>query len=124
MNDVSISVIPYWSDRSARVVIAIPGTSIGAWMRVLNVTCSKGRQMQKDLARHLIRTAFRAGRELEELLPLLKQHLSAEEYARYASKIAVAMDAINIALLSPTLHSHPELRSEIEASLKEYDKFL
>jgi hypothetical protein len=105
-------------------VIAIHGTSIGAWMRVLNVTCSKGRQMQKDLARHLIRTAFRAGRELEELLPLLKQHLSAEEYARYASKIAVAMDAINIALLSPTLHSHPELRSEIEASLKEYDKFL
>ena len=80
--------------------------------------------MEKDLARHVIRTAFRAGRELEEALHLLKQHTSGEDYGAYARKIAAAIDAINVALINPTLALYPEMKDEIEESIAKYDRFL
>jgi hypothetical protein len=80
--------------------------------------------MEKDLARHVIRTAFRTTRELSTLLGLLKQHVSEEEYRRYARGIASAIDAANVALLDPTYASHPEVREEVEASIDKYDRFL
>jgi hypothetical protein len=73
--------------------------------------------MKRELARHVIDTAFRAGRELEELLRLLKQHLSADEYQEYAMGVAAAIDAINVALLDKALRAYPDLEAEIEASL-------
>ena len=46
------------------------------------------RQMEGDLARHVIRTAFRTARELSGLLAMLKQYLDEEEYKAYARRIA------------------------------------
>ena len=59
--------------------------------------------MELDLARHIIRTAFRAAGELGTLLLMLKQYLSEEEYQRYAKEIAAAIDAVNVALLNTPL---------------------
>ena len=73
--------------------------------------------MELNLARHVLRTAFRAERELEELLSLLKMQLNSDEYRRYALGIAAAIDAMNVALVKPALASHPELTDEIESSL-------
>lgn len=80
--------------------------------------------MERDLARHLIRTAFGTARELRILLTMLKQHLGEQEYKSYALGIAGAIDAINVALIDPTLTTYPELKDEIEASLEKYDRYL
>ena len=71
--------------------------------------------MERDLARHVVGVAFRAGRELEELLRLLKQRLAPDEYRDYAVAIAGAIDTINVALLNRALATHPELAAEIDA---------
>lgn len=56
------------------------------------------KKMSDDLARHLLRTAFRTARELQDVLPLLHRHLGEEEYRGYATVIAGAIHAINEAL--------------------------
>ena len=80
--------------------------------------------MEKDLARHIIRSVFRAERELEELLPILKPNLNAQDYEKYARGVAAAIDGINVNLLRRALSDRPELRDEIEQSLEKYDRFL
>ena len=80
--------------------------------------------MERDLARHVVRAAFRAERELTELLPLLKQHVDAEGYADLARDIAAAVDAINVALLAKVLSAHPDMEAEIDANIRKYDRFL
>jgi hypothetical protein len=66
------------------------------------------------MARHLIRTAFRTSRELSEALALLKQHSRPDEYAHHAARVGTAIDAINVALVGPSVARHPELKDEIK----------
>jgi hypothetical protein len=73
--------------------------------------------MNTDTARHVIRTAFQTARELQDLLRLLKERCSAEEYKAFAIGIAAAIDGINVGLTNKVLSSHPELAKEIEANL-------
>lgn len=80
--------------------------------------------MERDLARHVIRTTFQTARELRLLLALLKQHLDQEEYKDYARRIAEAIYAIDAALVDPTYSSHPGLKEEVEGNLEKYDRFL
>lgn len=81
-------------------------------------------QMTDDLARHLLRTAFRTSRELDDVLSLLRRHLPEGEYRGYAVAIASAVHTINKALLDKPLADKPALRAEIEESLALYDRFL
>jgi hypothetical protein len=78
--------------------------------------------MDKNLARHVIRVAFRNSRQLQELLALLKERCSAEEYQDHAVAIAAAIDAINVALTNRALSSWPELAGEIEADLARFGR--
>lgn len=80
--------------------------------------------MEQEVARHLIRTAFRACRELEDLLGILKEHSSSEQYPDLAKGVARAIDAINVALLNKALAAHPELESEIEVRMRRYGRYL
>lgn len=80
--------------------------------------------MDMDLARHVIRVAFRSSRELEDLMQLLKAHGDREEYDVFAMDIAAAIDRINTALLDKIFSSHPELRNEVETSIAKYDCYL
>jgi hypothetical protein len=80
--------------------------------------------MEKELARQLIRSAFRSSSELQSVLRLLKQQLPPADYKRYALAIASATDAINQALLNPALAEFPELSQEVEASLKKHGRYL
>jgi hypothetical protein len=73
--------------------------------------------MDIDVARHVIRVAFRSAAELQALLGILKERCEAEEYKSYAIATAAAIDGINVALTNRVLSSHPELTNEIEANL-------
>ena len=79
MNDALISAIPSWSDRNVQAAIATNGTPSVHGRVPWTQAAVRGGPMEKDLAQHVIPTAFRAGRELEELLPLLKRSLDAEQ---------------------------------------------
>jgi hypothetical protein len=73
--------------------------------------------MDKNIAREVVRAAFRSGSELENLLGLLKERCSAEDYKIYAQQVARAIDGINAALLNKVVAQFPELEAEIEANI-------
>jgi hypothetical protein len=77
-----------------------------------------------DLARHIARAAFRSSRELGDLVPFLKDRLSAEEHSVYAKAIGSAVAAIQIDLMNKLVSDHPGLEAEIEASMKKHGRYL
>jgi hypothetical protein len=79
--------------------------------------------MDIELAREVIRAAFRSGAELQALLPLLKQRCSAKEYKGYALGIAAAIDAIGVGLTNKALAAHPGLANEIESNVEQHGRF-
>jgi hypothetical protein len=79
--------------------------------------------MDVDLARDMIRTAFRSSSELQDFLGVLKQRCSPEEYKDYSRGIAAAIDAIGVALINKALAVHPELNAEVEASIARYGQY-
>jgi hypothetical protein len=78
--------------------------------------------MDIDLARDMIRTAFRSSSELQEFLGVLKQRCSPEECKDYSRGIA-AIDAIGVALINKALAEHPELNAEVEASIARHGQY-
>jgi hypothetical protein len=84
---------------SLLVLIATSGTSTDAGMSASGGHQSRRTDMEQDLGRHIVRSVFRAERELEELLQFLKQNLDAQEYVSYERGIAAAIDAINVQVL-------------------------
>lgn len=75
--------------------------------------------MNSELAWEMIRTSFRASRELQGLLPQLRDQCAAEEYKDCAQDIARAIHGINTALIDKALAFHPELADRIESELAE-----
>ena len=80
--------------------------------------------MDSRLAWHVISVSFRVSRELQALLPILKEQLSAEEYQDYAQGIARSIHAITTALIGKSIASHPELADRMEADLAKFGRVL
>jgi hypothetical protein len=80
--------------------------------------------MDEKLAWQVVRVSFRTTGELQDLLGLLKEQSSSEEYQHYAGRIAQAIDTINDALLNTVLASHPEFSARIEADLETFGRVL
>ena len=80
--------------------------------------------MDIELARDVVRTAFRSSAELQNLLRKLKQRCSPDEYQDYARGIAAAVDAIGVGLINKAIAAHPELHAEIEGSIAKYGRFV
>jgi hypothetical protein len=79
--------------------------------------------MDIDLARDMIRTAFRSSSELQSFLGILKQRCSPEQYRDYLRGIAAVIDAIGVALINKALAAHPELKAEVEAAIAEHGRY-
>jgi len=73
--------------------------------------------MDKELAREVVRAAFKSGFELEKLLGVLKTRCSPEDFKIYARQVGTAIDGINAALLNKVLSQFPELEGEIDSNL-------
>jgi hypothetical protein len=80
--------------------------------------------MNIDLARDVVRVAFRSSSELAELVPFLKSYLSAEEYSTYAKAIGLAVVSIQVDLMNKLVADHPGLEADIEASIAKYGRYL
>ena len=83
----------------------------------------EGLDMDIEIARDMIRTAFRSSAELEGLLHMLKKHCSPEEYKDYARAVATAVHAVMTALIDKATAAYPELEAEIEAKIKKYGRY-
>jgi hypothetical protein len=79
--------------------------------------------MDIDVARDIVRAAFRSASVLQDLLGTLKGHCRPDEYQDYARSIAVAIDAIGSSLINKALAEHPELNSEIEANIAKAGRY-
>jgi hypothetical protein len=79
--------------------------------------------MDVDLARDMIRAAFRSSSELQIFLGVLKQRCSPEQYKDYSHGVAAAIDAIGVALINKALAAHPELTPEVEASIAQHGQY-
>jgi hypothetical protein len=79
-------------------------------------------KMNSTLAWDLIRVSFRVARELQGLLPRLKEQCSKEDYEDYARGIAAAIHGINTALIDKAIAAHPDLAERIEAELAEFGR--
>ena len=80
--------------------------------------------MDKELALHVIRTAFKSARTLEELLPLLRHHCQEEEAKIYEFAIASTIADIHRELTNRVFESFPELQAEVEDKLERYGRVL
>jgi len=73
--------------------------------------------MDIEVARDIVRAAFRSSSELQHLLGTLKARCRPDEYQDYARSIATAVDTIGTSLINKALAEHPELSAEIETSI-------
>jgi hypothetical protein len=73
--------------------------------------------MDKDLAREIIRTAYRSGGELGTLVSSLKARCSAEDYQFFARQVAMAIDGIHVALVNKVVSRFPDLEDEMKSNL-------
>jgi hypothetical protein len=73
--------------------------------------------MDKDIAREIIRVAFRSGGELETLIAPLKARCAADDYKFFLRQIAMALDGIHTALVDEAVKRFPELEAEMESNL-------
>lgn len=80
--------------------------------------------MEKDLAGHVITSAFRSIDPLEELLPLLKEHCSKAEYDEYGKAIARAIHCVHTELIDRVISAHRDFEQQIEPRVQKYGRIL
>ena len=73
--------------------------------------------MDRELARDVIRAAYRSGAELEKLVVTLKERASPEDYKDFMRQVAIAIDGIHVALVHKVLVRYPELDAEMQSNL-------
>lgn len=65
--------------------------------------------LNKQLAEKIVAAGLASSAALQDLLPALRQDLSADDYKAYARSVARIIDLIGVSLLSPAIAAYPEL---------------
>ncbi len=76
--------------------------------------------MNQDLAELLTQAATKGFGELSTVLPVLEEHLPAEEFTHWQSIIEQICDDIDQNITSKIYDQHPELREKAELRLTKY----
>lgn len=79
--------------------------------------------MNIELARAVIRGAFRSTSELANLLPALKEQCNPDEYKTYALGIAAAIDAIMTNTINRAVQAYPDLAKEIDEQIARHGRY-
>lgn len=116
ISDVSTAATLSWRGINGLASIGTNGISVDAWQIAL-VAMPRSSIMDIDLARQMVRVAFKVSRDLQEVLRALKARCPEEEYRDLARGIAAAIDGVGRGLTSKAISSHPKLEAEIDASI-------
>jgi len=76
--------------------------------------------MQKPVAKHIVRAAFRSSAQLQEILAFAKLHCSAADYRVVRKSVATAIMGIHEEVVDKILEKHPALKREIEDSITRF----
>lgn len=76
--------------------------------------------MKAELARHVALVAFRSSANLNELVPLLREHCTDSEYRKFLDAIAAVSGEVAMRVLQPIYAEHPEIEAEIDRRISEY----
>jgi hypothetical protein len=76
--------------------------------------------MKPDLARHLAHVAYRASANLNDLLPLLREHATEEDYNKFRVAISGISGDIAFKILQSIYDVHPEIEAEIDQRISTY----
>lgn len=76
--------------------------------------------MEKDLARIVALTAFRSSADINNLIPLLKEHCSEEECRNFGVAIATASAGISQEILQKIFALYPEIAVEFDKQISKY----
>lgn len=79
--------------------------------------------MDIDVARQMVRVAFKNSADLSDLMIVLKDRCGADEYRQLALGIAEAIDRIGVALTNKALAAYPHLADEIEKTLADNGRY-
>lgn len=79
--------------------------------------------MNIELARDIVRAAFRSTSELGTLLPALKEQCSPTEYKTYALGIAAAIDTIMTNTIDKVVQTYPDLAREIDEQIDKHGRY-
>ena len=80
--------------------------------------------MDIDIARHVMRRVFLSARELEALIPLLKEHCDSEDYATYGKGVAMVLATMSTELTGKILADSSGAKQEIDADIAKYGRYL
>lgn len=80
--------------------------------------------MDRDIAKHVVDIAFRSASSLADLIPLLKEHCSEEEYKKLLKGIAAVSASINIELLNQIYEYFPDIKIDLEAKIQKYGRLV
>lgn len=76
--------------------------------------------MDRELAELLTMAAARSFGELSAVLPILEEHLLADEYAHWQTVLERICDEIDHHVTTSIYDEHPELREQAESRLNKY----
>ncbi|MCK4840357.1 MAG: hypothetical protein KAT04_00580 [Methylococcales bacterium] len=80
--------------------------------------------MDKELAEYAVKVAFKSESDLNDLIPLLKEHCSENEYKKLAIAIATVASTINTEILNHIYDAHPEIRDDVDRKINEYGRLI
>ena len=81
-------------------------------------------KMNKELAKHIARIAFKASADLGDVIPFVKERCSQEEYEEIAFAIASATAGIGQDVLNLLFDKFPDIKRDFDNDIKEYGRIL
>lgn len=80
--------------------------------------------MDKDLASHVGKVAFRCAADLGDLIPILQDYCDADEYQEYSQIIAILTGEIGNKLLRRIYNECPGLEDEFDQKIEKFGVLL
>lgn len=80
--------------------------------------------MERELARHVIKTGFHSLSVLDSLIPLLREHCQPPEFDQYLKAIASISAEMSLEIFNKIFQQYPDLKGDVENQVKKYGQFI
>ena len=80
--------------------------------------------MDRRIAEHIAKIAFRASADLCNVYPLVKEHCSPAQYEKLSRSIASISGAIGLDILNLIFTDFPDIKQQFDEDMKLYGKIL
>jgi hypothetical protein len=78
--------------------------------------------VDRDVATMILRATHSSGRELANLIPLVKEHCNKEDYDRISIAIATVLHELDLTIQQPIYREHPKVEREIQDRVERFGR--